>query len=887
MATADEIVVKLTAQTDQLKAGMAEASATVKASSDAMAASYQGAMQSFSAFEAIQKSSLGTAADVAAAQQAINAAQASGAFTAEELAAKQALVDAAMLKVGKETQAASGFLSMFTRNSRTMYSTSALITDAMTGQFSRMRREVAALGNETGLMGRAFGFIASPIGVAALAIAGLGVGVIEAQDHYDKFQQTILRTGNIIGMSAGELQTMADDIGMMTGHTFEAVDAVNALGASGRFTGDQLHVAAEAAVDFSTVTGEKVGKAAQIIESLQEKPKTAIAEVNDQFHFLTQSQADLIEKLLATGQNAQAAAVAVQAFHDAMAERADEMEQHTSALARDWHDVSGAIQQAAENLAEYIEVATGGGDVSEKLAVAQRQLAHDEEVASHSILYRWGLMHDEAQKYIDKEKEAVAELQKQQAAEDAAAQAKAKNAQATAQQFDKATHSGKHNGGSADSQLEAELKKEEADQKVSYGDRLQFALDYWNNIVQTAQKGSAEYVAAWKHAQDLQKQLDDQQLAASNAAERKRVEAARQTARQAADVQRAMDRDRKRSMEELQQEIKQESDQEIALARQAAEQKEKLALDDIATTRARYRLEFEQGKITAQQLVALEIQSAQERLAAETALYQALERLDAGNALKVQQDQFQIVDAVKKSQAQIAEITTQGLADQEKAQRKYQQVMEGAVTSQVNAMIFQHQRLRAAVANIAESMVETWIANEIKTVVFHDGAEASKTSATIAGNAARVAADTAGQGESLLVQGEAAVKWIMTEAAKAAAGAFNAMVSIPYVGPFLAVGASIAAFAAVSKLVSSVASAEGGWERVPADGMQTVLHKDEMVLPKHVADPVRKMAKNGGGGGDVHHHHYNMLDIKSGLDYLKRNPSMFAKAAAHAGRNGW
>src|SRR6185437_5362030 len=220
---------------------------------------------------------------VAEAQRTINEVQQTGAFTSEELAAKQALVDAAMLKVGKTTEEASGALGMFTRNSRTMYSTSALITDAMTGQFSRMRREVAALANETGVMASAFRLIASPIGVAVLALAGFGVAMVEAADRYGRFEQTILSTGDIIGMTAGQLQTMADDVGNLTGASFDAVDAVNKIGQSGLFTGEQLRTASEAAVYFSQVTGENMDKAASVIEQLQDKPKEAIVKLNDQY----------------------------------------------------------------------------------------------------------------------------------------------------------------------------------------------------------------------------------------------------------------------------------------------------------------------------------------------------------------------------------------------------------------------------------------------------------------------------------------------------------------------------------------------------------------------------------------------------------------------------
>lgn len=883
MATAEEIIVKLTAQTDQLNAGMAQAAASVQTSTDAMAASFRGATASFAAFDAIEKANLATAEQVAAAQKTINEVQATGAFTSEELAAKQALVDAAMLKVGKTTQEASGFLGLFTRNSRTMYSTSALITDAMTGQFSRMRREVAALGNETGLMAKAFQLVASPIGVATLAVAGFGVAMVEAADRFGRFEQTVLSTGNIIGMTAGQLQTMADDVGGITGASFDAVEAVNSIGRSGLFTGEQLRTAAEAAVYFSQVTGENMDKAASVIEQLQDKPKEAIVKLNDQYHFLTQSQAELVVQLLNTGDGAKAAAVAVQAFHDAMSDRAQQMLDNTTALARDWRDVKQWTEGSVEALAEYLNMLGGSKDTTDQLNRAYIQLANDQ-----SSLFKLAHPFTSQSDAIKQDMAVIDQLRDKQAQQEAQAQKTAAANKAAAETLDKGVKGGKGGGsGAAISGLQEQFKEQEAASHASYDQMKVDAADFWNAQATDSKNSAAVQADAWQKYIEVRHQLDAEGLRSESEAERKGAEAARKAAQERAQIERGVERDRANSMQELQQEIKQASDQEIALARQTAQQKEKLALDDVATARARHQLEFQQGKITAQELVGLELQSVQQKLAAETAFYQAIEKLDAGNVLKVRQDQFQIVDAVKKSEAEIVEIKKQALSQQERDQKKYQHVVEGAMTSQVNAMLFQHQTLRAAMANIAESITETWIANEIRTVIFHDGAEASKTAATVAGNAARVAADTAGQGESLLVQGAAAVKWIMTEAAKAAAGAFNAMVSIPYIGPFVAVGASIAAFAAVSKLVSSVASAEGGWERVPADGVQTMLHKDEMVLPKHVADPVRNMARSGGNGASGMNVHIHANDARSFRDYLKRNPAALKAALAHAGRNGW
>lgn len=883
MATAEEIVVKLTAQTEQLKAGMAEAATTVQTTQDAMAASVRSSMDTFAAFDAIQKGSIKTAQDAAAAQKVLNDARASMAYTDEELAEKEAILSAAMTKLPKEAEAASsGLAAALTRNSRTAYSASALISDALTGQFSRSRREVAALANETGVMAKALQFALSPVGLFAEALLAIGVGVIAADDHYEKFEQTILRTGDIIGMSAGELQGMANDVGLVTGHTFEAVDAVQALGASGRFTGDQLRVASEAAVNFSEVTGEKVGKAAEIIESLQEKPAKAIAEVNDQFHFLTQGQADLIEKLLATGQNAQAAAVAVQAFHDAMASRADEMEQHTSALSRGWHSVSNWIQQAAENEAEYIEVSTGGGDATEKLSVAQKQLASDERIAAHWWSDRFGLMTGVSNAQIEKEKQVVAQLEAEKRAADGVAQAKAKAAQATAEQFDKATHGGKHGreGGSGQADEQAFQQAQYAAQQQGHELSLAEQKAWWQKRLTADQAGGAAdanaTAAAMRHVVELQKQMDRQSEESGKEAARKRAQAAKDEARKEEEAS------------------KKAAAAKLAADEQSVENVHTLATARIAASVQAAQTDYAQGKITAQELYNAKVQGLNLQLAADRAYYQAKEALAQGDVAAVEKFQGAIAVAEVKTNQKILADQKQLAAQVNEQQRQIERTMEqsyqrigNSVMRSLNGIIFDHQTLRNAVLQIGQQILETEERNLVETVAKHLAAEQAKTASTVMGNAQRNAADEIGQARSLLIQGEAAIKWIMTEAAKAAAGAFNALVSIPYVGPFLAVGASVAAFAAVAKLVGSVASAEGGWERVPADGMMTQLHKDEMVLPKHVADPIRNMARGGGNGGGVTHVHLNGMDGKSLASFLKRNPRAFQMALAHAGRNGW
>lgn len=156
-------------------------------------------------------------------------------------------------------------------------------------------------------------------------------------------------------------------------------------------------------------------------------------------------------------------------------------------------------------------------------------------------------------------------------------------------------------------------------------------------------------------------------------------------------------------------------------------------------------------------------------------------------------------------------------------------------------------------ANMGVKMVVQWVSNEVR-----------KTMATTAGVAARSSAETAGAATSTSVGGMAAVKNIMNSAYESMAGAYKAIVGIPYVGPVLAPIAAAGAFVAVAGLASSVASAEGGYDIPAGINPMTQLHEKEMVLPKAQAEAVRNMADGNGSGGEVHIH-------TKGGDYVHKN----------------
>lgn len=129
----------------------------------------------------------------------------------------------------------------------------------------------------------------------------------------------------------------------------------------------------------------------------------------------------------------------------------------------------------------------------------------------------------------------------------------------------------------------------------------------------------------------------------------------------------------------------------------------------------------------------------------------------------------------------------------------------------------------------------------IKTI-----SETAQTGATIAGVAARTSAEEAGHLESIAMGVWAGLKRIGNMAVEAAAGAYNAMVGIPYVGPIIAPIAAAVSFAAVMAFGGLMSSAGGDWQ--VGDDRLNMVHKNETILPASIAAPLRDMiAKNSSG----------------------------------------
>jgi hypothetical protein len=176
-------------------------------------------------------------------------------------------------------------------------------------------------------------------------------------------------------------------------------------------------------------------------------------------------------------------------------------------------------------------------------------------------------------------------------------------------------------------------------------------------------------------------------------------------------------------------------------------------------------------------------------------------------------------------------------------------------------------------ANLSIKMVVQWVSDRAREVF------ASKTAETL-----KVAAAAEGSVATKAISAKTGLAEIMNNAYKAAAGAYNAMVSIPIVGPVLAPIAAGVAFAGVAAFGSSISSAEGGYDIPAGVNPITQLHEKEMVLPKAQAEAVRSMADGGGGGGVVNFH-VTAMDSKDVARLFKDNGHHLAAALKQQVRN--
>jgi hypothetical protein len=289
----------------------------------------------------------------------------------------------------------------------------------------------------------------------------------------------------------------------------------------------------------------------------------------------------------------------------------------------------------------------------------------------------------------------------------------------------------------------------------------------------------------------------------------------------------------------------QEADQIGALALSAWQERE---LAKVAAAETEAQLQMQLGRATQSELLAQQADFEQRKAEIRrTAIEANLAALDPNlDVVKVRQLQNELEKMELDHQAKLQQIRGQAALEDHAMWADLQSRNAGLFDKGVNAMMNGTLTWRSAsqavmteytawfAKTVIGDMVKKWLAGKAAQFAATMGFMTAERTAQVAGSAATVA-----------VKATEATAVVSANAAEAASGAAASQASIPYVGWALAGAAFAAVMAMVMGAKSNIKSARGGMDIPAGVNPLTQLHEEEMVLPAHIAQPMRDMLANG------------------------------------------
>ena len=271
---------------------------------------------------------------------------------------------------------------------------------------------------------------------------------------------------------------------------------------------------------------------------------------------------------------------------------------------------------------------------------------------------------------------------------------------------------------------------------------------------------------------------------------------------------------------------RQAADQERTIRDSRVQAEREARLQTLALEEQTVQTAAQLGTITHGQMLAEQLQFEVRRNAiAMEAVQQRLQtaRLDPDkNPVEIEKLNREIEQLEEQHALRIGTIRGAMQIEGAKYQTQFFQGMQSSLQSQVAGILQGTLSLGAAFKNMFVSIGQT-----------------------LAQTVAKMTADwIIGQVKMRVASQQTSLAQLNNNAAAAAGGAYNAIVGIPYVGPFLAPVAAAVAYAGVMAF-GAMTSAEGGFD-IPGNINPIVqTHAREMILPAKHADVIRSLADGG------------------------------------------
>jgi hypothetical protein len=212
------------------------------------------------------------------------------------------------------------------------------------------------------------------MGAAAAGGAAVALAYKQGAEEGDAFARAVILSGNASGTTTSRMKAMAAAQDEVTGTHAQAAAVIADLADSGKVAEAQIAALTDAAVRMDAAGGPAVDSLVKKFEALGESPLRALVKLNEAENFLTRAVYDQVRALEQQGNTAEAAAVAQEAYAQAVKTRAAELEGRLGSLERAWLGVKRVAAEAWDAMAGIGREQT----IQEKLSAAQKELAAKE-----------------------------------------------------------------------------------------------------------------------------------------------------------------------------------------------------------------------------------------------------------------------------------------------------------------------------------------------------------------------------------------------------------------------------------------------------------------------------------------------------------------------------
>src|SRR5690606_2126623 len=241
-------------------------------------------------------------------------------------------------------------------------------------QGGQLKDIFGGIGPAARAMGGYIAGLINPFTVLAAAAGALYLAYSQGNKEAAAYSRALVMTGNAANVTTGELAMMAERLSEVAGTERRAAGILAEMASTGEIGAKQLERFAEVAVQLESKVGIPVSETVKRMAELGKSPLEASLKLNEQYRYLTEEVYRHIKALQDQGREEAAAVAAQNAFADAMAQRAQTVQQNLGLLEKAWKGVKDMATGAWDAMLDL-----GRADSPEKALQRQMDAIADTE----------------------------------------------------------------------------------------------------------------------------------------------------------------------------------------------------------------------------------------------------------------------------------------------------------------------------------------------------------------------------------------------------------------------------------------------------------------------------------------------------------------------------